>query len=78
VGAEWEWRGGLGCAVGFYFEGGRSMACRSVWARWGPWRGSGWGRGAVERVQRVQGVHWSARNRGEAAAPFLIDGQSFC
>jgi hypothetical protein len=54
-------------------EGGAGVVCslktegecvRSVWAKWGPWRGSGWSRRTVGRVRGFYWMSWSARIRG--------------
>jgi hypothetical protein len=37
---------------------------KSVLGKWGMEKGSGWLSGVVRGVQVVQGVSWSARNRG--------------
>jgi hypothetical protein len=52
-----------GCGLLFQ-RGGVGMLTRSVWAKWGPWRGSGWSRRTVGRVRGFLEVSWSARNRG--------------
>jgi hypothetical protein len=48
------------------------MAFRSVWARWGPWRGSGWGRGVVERVQGSRECLGRLGTEEQAAARFSL------
>jgi hypothetical protein len=39
---------GSGVACGIIWQGGST---RSVWGKWGPWRGSGWSRRTVERIR---------------------------
>jgi hypothetical protein len=41
----------LGCTVDFITERVWGKLARSVWTRWGPWRGSGWSRRTMGRVR---------------------------
>jgi hypothetical protein len=66
---------GAGGARGVINRGG---VCRSVWARWGLWRGSGWSRRTVGRVRGSYWIPWSAGSRGvRLQHHFLIVGKAF-
>jgi hypothetical protein len=50
MGVEWDGRERLVWAVAVYKEG---LGCMTVWAKWGPWRGSGLSRRVVERIRVI-------------------------